>query len=65
LIEAPSNETNWNGPYLKKKTVPMDPWGQDFHYRSPGEHGDYDLFTLGKDNPEGGEKEDRDVLSWE
>jgi general secretion pathway protein G len=65
LIEAPSNETNWNGPYLKKKIVPLDPWGQDFDYRSPGEHGDYDLFTLGKDQQEGGDKENRDILSWE
>ncbi len=64
LVEAPSGVTNWNGPYLKKKTLPMDPWGHAFRYRSPGEHGAYDLFTLGKDDQQGGENEDQDVLSW-
>lgn len=65
LIEAPAGQANWNGPYLKKKNVPMDPWGNPFEYRSPGEHGAYDLFTLGKDQQTGGDKENQDVLSWE
>lgn len=64
LVEAPGGATNWNGPYLKKKTVPKDPWGVDYHYVSPGQHGAFDIFTLGADGREGGEGEDRDVVSW-
>jgi len=65
LIQAPDNVKNWNGPYLKKKKIPDDPWNHPYQYRSPGEHGAYDLFTLGKDNQQGGEKENKDILSWE
>jgi len=65
LIEAPSNAAGWNGPYLRKKKVPLDPWNQPYHYTAPGQHGKYDLFTLGADNAEGGEGEDKDVLGWE
>lgn len=65
LIKSPENVNNWNGPYMKKKKIPMDPWQQEYHYQSPGENGDYDLYTLGKDNQLGGEKENKDVFSWE
>jgi general secretion pathway protein G len=54
----------WDGPYLKKK-LPEDPWGRPYHYRSPGLHGEYDLFSHGRDGTPGGEKEDKDILSWE
>lgn len=64
LVEAPGGATNWNGPYLKKKTVPKDPWGADYIYASPGEHGAFDLSSLGADGREGGEGEDRDIVSW-
>ena len=49
--------------YLKKE-VPKDPWGNDFVYISPGEHGEYDLLSYGADNVEGGEKNNRDIVSW-
>lgn len=65
LIEAPANAGNWNGPYLRKKKVPLDPWGKPYVYVSPGEHGKFDLYTLGADEKEGGEGEDQDVVSWE
>jgi general secretion pathway protein G len=65
LVEAPTGISNWNGPYLKKKQVPKDAWGNEFQYRSPGQHGPYDLFSLGSDNAEGGEGEARDVVSWQ
>ncbi len=55
----------WNGPYLKKKRLPADPWGNPYRYRFPGEHGDYDLFSLGADGRPGGEGEDGDILGWE
>ena len=65
LVEAPSGEDKWNGPYLKKKKIPKDPWGNDFVYKQPGDNGPYDLVSLGADNTEGGEGDDRDVVSWE
>jgi len=65
LVEAPSTAKVWNGPYLKKKKVPLDPWGNPYHYTSPGQHGKFDLSSLGADNAEGGDGEDADVLGWE
>lgn len=59
-----SGEEKWQGPYLKKG-VPQDPWGKPYTYQSPGTHGEYDLFTYGRDGRAGGEGEDKDVTSWE
>ena len=53
----------WDGPYLKKG-VPQDPWGRPFLYVSPGEHGEYDLFTYGADGAPGGDGDARDLASW-
>lgn len=64
LREKPENLDHWAGPYLPKP-VPLDPWSRAYQYRSPGEHGEYDLFSYGKDGSEGGEKEDQDIVSWE
>ena len=50
-------------PYLRKE-VPKDPWGSHFVYISPGEHGDYDLISYGADNVEGGEENNKDIVSW-
>ena len=58
-----ANQTKWQGPYLSK-AVPKDPWGNDYQYRSPGEHGEYDLLSFGKDGRPGGEGEDADLTSW-
>ncbi len=55
---------NWSGPYLQKLTVPKDPWGHDYEYRSPGQHGDYDLWSHGADGTSGGEDDAADVTSW-
>ena len=49
--------------YLKKE-IPKDPWGNNFEYSSPGEHGDYDLVSYGADSVEGGEDNNRDIVSW-
>lgn len=65
LIEKPSNVKRWNGPYLRKTRVPQDPWLQDYHYASPGQHGRFDLYSFGADGQEGGEGEDSDIVSWE
>ncbi|QIK38319.1 type II secretion system major pseudopilin GspG [Caldichromatium japonicum] len=65
LVEKPGNVPNWNGPYLKKKEVPKDPWGFDYYYLFPGQHGAFDIWSLGADNREGGEGENADVTSWD
>jgi general secretion pathway protein G len=64
LVENVSGSGAWNGPYLKRKDAVVDPWGRPYQYRLPGQHGEYDLFTLGADGAQGGEGEDRDVTSW-
>lgn len=64
LVEQPTGINRWNGPYLKKKNIPADPWGNDYHYTSPGAQGAYDLYSLGNDNLEGGEGNDADIVSW-
>lgn len=63
LIEKPQNEAKWGGPYLKKN-VPLDPWGRPYVYRLPGEHGEYDLVSYGKDGQPGGSGEGADVVNW-
>ncbi len=65
LVTNPGDAANWNGPYLKKGKVPKDPWGFDYGYRFPGEHGGFDIWSLGADNREGGEGENADIKSWE
>ena len=61
LLTKPSSAKNWNGPYLERK--PIDPWGKEYEYKSPGEHRktDYDLYSLGKDGIESAD----DVTNWE
>ncbi len=54
----------WDGPYLRKE-VPLDPWGRPYIYNCPGQHGDYDLVSLGADGQEGGEGENADIVSWQ
>jgi general secretion pathway protein G len=65
LIESPDGAQRWNGPYLRKSKVPLDPWQQEYKYTSPGEHGKFDISSLGADGKEGGEGEDKDLNSWE
>jgi general secretion pathway protein G len=64
LLEEPADAPRWNGPYVKRRDALVDPWGRMYEYRFPGDHGAYDLFTLGADGGEGGEDEDQDVSSW-
>jgi general secretion pathway protein G len=63
LREKPSGVDKWEGPYLPKE-IPTDPWGNAYVYRSPSEHGDYDIMSYGLDKVEGGEGENQDVVSW-
>ena len=64
LVEHPANETRWDGPYLTK-AVPPDPWGDPYVFINPGEHGDYDLLSYGKDGRPGGEGENADIANWQ
>lgn len=63
LNTQPSGVTRWQGPYLKK-SVPNDPWGNPYQYRSPGEHGEVDLFSLGRDGQPGGTGDNADLSNW-
>ncbi len=63
LRTAPQQVARWQGPYLKRD-VPDDPWGRAYVYKRPGQHGEYDLVSLGSDGQPGGEGEAADVVSW-
>ncbi|HKQ24972.1 MAG TPA: type II secretion system major pseudopilin GspG [Burkholderiales bacterium] len=63
LMARPEGEPKWAGPYLKK-AVPVDPWGNKYVYRAPGDHGEYDLFSYGKDGKLGGTEESADITNW-
>ncbi len=60
LVERPGDEPSWNGPYLRK-AVPNDPWGHPYVYRTPGQKGEFDLFSYGRDGKAGGNGEDADI----
>jgi general secretion pathway protein G len=64
LFAKPDTLASWSGPYLDKQ-VPKDPWGRDYVYKCPGEHGPYDLYSLGADGQPGGEGENADVTNWQ
>lgn len=60
LVARPGSEARWNGPYLQK-AVPLDPWGNAYVYRAPGQQGDFDLSSLGKDGRPGGDGDAADI----
>ena len=64
LVENVNQSEKWDGPYIKP-AVPKDPWGNDYVYVCPGEHGDFDLMSYGADGAEGGEGENADITNWE
>src|SRR5262245_64524302 len=64
LRTKPGGLERWDGPYLKKD-LPLDPWGKAYAYRSPGEHGPYDIVSYGSDASSGCEVDNRDITSWE
>ena len=63
LVTKPQNEPKWSGPYLQK-AVPPDPWGRRYVYKFPGEHGDYDIYSFGKDGQPAGQGDDADITNW-
>jgi general secretion pathway protein G len=64
LITKPEGVDRWQGPYLQKQ-VPADPWGRAYHYKAPGDHSDYDLYSYGADGQPGGTGENVDITSWD
>ena len=66
LVTRPNdpNVKNWKtGGYLER--LPKDPWGNPYQYLSPGNNGEFDIYTLGRDGRPGGESEDADIGNWE
>lgn len=64
LRQKPGGLERWDGPYLRKD-LPLDPWSKPYAYRSPGEHGPYDIVSYGADGTPGGDGDNRDITSWE
>ena len=64
LVENVDQNTKWAGPYIKP-AVPKDPWGNDYVYVYPGEHGDFDLICYGADGQPGGEGENADITNYQ
>ena len=65
LVEKPAGLERWQGPYIKQHNAPTDPWGRPYVYQIPGTHGEYDLYTLGRDGAPGGTGEDQDLTNWQ
>ena len=63
LVTKPSSAQNWKkGGYLKR--LLKDPWGGEYQYLNPGEHGEIDIYTLGADHAPGGEGLAADIGNW-
>jgi len=65
LAQRPGSVETWNGPYLRGGAVPNDPWGHPYVYRSPSEHGAYEIVSYGSDGQEGGTGTAADIASWQ
>lgn len=63
LVQDPGTG-GWNGPYVKESSL-KDPWGRAYEYRNPGEHGDFDILSLGADGQPGGDGKNADINNWE
>lgn len=55
-----STDPKWRGPYLSKQELPKDPWGKDYLYKTPGDHGAFDLYSLGPD----GQLNEKAAKNW-
>ncbi len=65
LVHNPGSISAWTHGYLKGEKVPLDPWGNPYQYRSPGEHGAFDLYSFGRDGRAGGTGLDADITNWD
>jgi len=64
LVTEPGSVAGWNGPYIKTALL-KDPWGRPYQFRSPGEHGEFDIYSYGKDGQPGGDDKNADITSWD
>jgi len=64
LVSPPADAENWNGPYVKKTTKLSDPWGRSYYYRSPGSHGEFDIFSYGATGTAGKSDEKPQIANW-
>jgi general secretion pathway protein G len=64
LVERPEGVDTWDGPYLNRADGIVDPWDRPYQYKQPGAHGKFDVMSYGADGKEGGEGENRDLVSW-
>lgn len=66
LVQRPGGSpeaANWRtGGYIDR--LPKDPWGREYQYVSPGSHGDFDVYSLGKDGQSGGDGIAADIGNW-
>ena len=65
LVSRPADidEIEWKPPSIRAKDL-LDPWGHPFLYKQPGDHGEVDIYSLGKDGQEGGEDDNADIGNW-
>jgi general secretion pathway protein G len=64
LISESGSDAGWNGPYVKASSL-KDPWGREYVYEYPGDHGDFDIYSLGADGQPGGQGKNADINSWD
>ena len=64
LIRDNHSSKRWKGPYVKGGIIPRDPWDNEYIYNKPGDHGEFDIISLGADGQIGGENEDADIGNW-
>jgi general secretion pathway protein G len=64
LVTAPAGVTAWNGPYIKKTSNLSDPWDHPFNYRSPGQHGEFDIYSYGSDSEDKAHAEKPPIANW-
>ena len=64
LMENIDQSEKWDGPYIKPR-VPLDPWGGEYQYVFPGDHGEFDIYSFGADGQEGGDGEYADQTNWD
>ena len=61
LVKKPVGLPSWNGPYLKERNVPLDPWGRPYVYKIPGDHSAYELYSRGPDGDAGDNGQTQDA----
>ena len=65
LVKRPQGLERWSGPYVRKQSQLLDPWGNELVIQRPGEHGDFDLISYGADGRPGGEGDAADITNWD